>query len=63
MSKEFFYLDAKGRKTDAALHDEILDNPEADFACRLETARRMLADGHAEKVVRKLYDIPPEVKL
>jgi hypothetical protein len=63
MSNEFFYLDANGRKSDAALHEDILDNPEADLACRIETARGMIADGHDEQNVRMMYDIPADVSL
>jgi hypothetical protein len=63
-SSEFYYLDERGRKSDAALHDEILDNPEADLFTRLQTARRAIADGSMSEVfARRLYGISQDIEL
>jgi hypothetical protein len=63
-SREFYYLDESGRKSDAALHEEILDNPEADLSTRLQTARQVIADGLFSEVdARKLYGIPQHIEL
>jgi hypothetical protein len=63
MSDEFFSIGDDGRKSDAALHDEILDNPEADKLNRIATAKRAVASGMDEVTARQLYDIPNEVGL
>jgi hypothetical protein len=63
MSNEFFSLDLNGQKSDAALHGEILDNPEADLANRTDTARRAVVDGMSEDDARLLYGIPATVTL
>ena len=59
MSDEFFYLDDNGKRSDAALHDEILDNPRADLENRIDTALRAVADGTmAPMTAAELYGIP-----
>jgi hypothetical protein len=63
MSNEFFSLDLNGQKSDAALHGEFLDNPDADLANRTDTARRAIRDGMDAKSARELYGIPNEVAL
>ena len=58
-SNEFFTRDAQGRKTDAPLHDEILDNPRADLENRIDTALRAVADGTMAPVTAaEVYGIP-----
>jgi hypothetical protein len=62
MSDEFYTV-VDGVKTDAPLHDDILDNEAADLANRIGTARRAIADGVSENDARSLYGIPAEVML
>lgn len=57
-SRECFYRDATGRISDAAIHDEILDNPEVDRAVSERAIMRAMAEGLSEEVARKLYGIP-----
>jgi hypothetical protein len=45
MSNEFFYLDADGKKCDSGLHEDILDNPEADFFSRLLSFHAVVTEG------------------
>lgn len=55
MSREFYYVDKNGKKQDAALHESILDNPEADLACRRQSFRSALAAGVSRAEARQLY--------
>lgn len=34
---ELFYVDSEGKRRDAELHAEILDNPRADLWCRISS--------------------------
>jgi hypothetical protein len=63
VSDEFFYIDANGKKSDALLHEELLDNPEADLAGRTGTARRAVIGGMVESTARQLYAIPANIPL
>ena len=55
-----FYID--GTDEDAPLHDPILNNPEADAATRLATARRVMEDhGFTAEQVAKLYGVDPSL--
>ena len=61
-SNEFYYLDENRRKSDARLHEEILNSPEgqaADLAQRIEIAKQLRAEGVAEKVIQELYGPVP----
>jgi hypothetical protein len=62
MSDEFFTV-VDGIKTDAPLHDDILDNPEADLSNRIATARRAIADGMGKDDARLLYGISKGTEL
>jgi hypothetical protein len=53
MSDEFYTV-VDGVKTDAPLHDDILDNPSADLANRIDTARRAVVDGMSEDDAQSL---------
>jgi hypothetical protein len=58
LSNEFFYLDADGKKQDAALHEPILDNPEA-VRIGKEISARLLQDiGMSEEGIAKLQATP-----
>ena len=58
MSNEFFYLDDDGKRSDAALHDVLLDNDDADLANRVDTALRAVADGSMTPVTAaELYGV------
>ena len=55
---EVFVRDSSGKKTDAALHDEILDNiaPEAERRQRQETRQRVAEEhGFPPDVLDELY--------
>ena len=57
-SNEFFSFDAKGRKVDAHLHEEILESPEGLEAQAIEDREimaRLRAEGMAESLIQKLY--------
>ncbi|HYW02913.1 MAG TPA: hypothetical protein VFA86_03140 [Gammaproteobacteria bacterium] len=49
------YTIVNGRKTDAPLHEEILDNPEADRLLSEMAVQRAIEDGLSEEVARELY--------
>ena len=44
-----------------ALHDDILGNPEADLANRIDAAIRAVAGGMDEQTARELYGISDTV--
>ena len=53
-----------GEWTDAPMHDEILDNPEADLKQRIRSAKSVMHEMKlSEKRARKLFDIPDDLKL
>ena len=57
-SEECYSLDEAGRKVDANIHEEILDNEAADRECRLETARECVADGTlTREEAEELYQV------
>jgi hypothetical protein len=47
-----------GKGNDAELHDEILDNPEAEKVLAMAAVSRAIARGMDEAVAEKLYGIP-----
>ena len=61
MTKEFFTI-VDGRKTDAPLHDEIMDGVD-DLDIRIVTARKAVRDGMTEITARMLYEIPADMVL
>lgn len=52
---ELFYLDDKGEKQDAALHQQILDNDEAEQALAVMAIERALARGVSPEEAQRLY--------
>ena len=52
-SREFYREGEDGKKEDAFLHDEILDNPEAARSTRLRIRERALAQGMSQEDVDK----------
>ena len=44
-SNEMFYRDKDGKKCDSGLHEDILDNPEADLFSRLLSFHSVIAKG------------------
>ena len=53
---EFFYLDENGKKSDAALHEEMLNiGPEAEARLLNEARQRAREGGMSEEVIRDLY--------
>ncbi|MCZ2074048.1 MAG: hypothetical protein LC130_03500 [Bryobacterales bacterium] len=52
---ELFYVDKDGNKQDAELHEEILNNPEADLAVSLMAYESAVAGGMEESLARELY--------
>ena len=59
-SNEFFDPETG---SDEWLHAELLDNPEADLNCRIQSAKHMMANGRSELSVRKLYMLPSDIDL
>jgi hypothetical protein len=57
-SGEFFYLDDDGNRQDASLHNEILDNPEAEAAVLEDARERMRKEGWSEKDIARLWGDP-----
>ena len=55
-SNELFSL-VDGKKVDAALHDEILNNPDADRALAEQAIERALARGMTRKQAEDLYGV------
>jgi hypothetical protein len=56
-SRELFMLDEKGEPTDAALHEEILDNPVAKRAIAHAAIARAMARGMSRSDAEKLYGV------
>jgi hypothetical protein len=54
----FFYLDEQGVRRDAALHAEMLDNPEADGLVARDAIERQVAAGMALELAVDLYGTP-----
>jgi hypothetical protein len=54
MTNEFFYR-RSGKKRDEALHDPILDNPQADEAISREAIERAMRRGLTREQAQRLY--------
>ena len=54
-SDEAFYLDSDGQKRDAAIHDDMLDNPEAHRAIQQQAMESAIAEGMDPAVAMRLY--------
>lgn len=52
---ELCYLDENGVKQDAALHNAILDNPDAEAVVIAQTRKRLKAQGLSDQVLDVLY--------
>ena len=52
---EFFYLDADGKKQDASLHADMLDNPEADAQQRYRAYENALDHGMSQEDADLLF--------
>jgi hypothetical protein len=50
-----FYLDKDGKKQDAALHEEMLNNPEADKWAREASKQRARERGVSEETIELMY--------
>ena len=50
---ELYYLDENGKKQDADIHNEILDNPAADRKARQVSRELLLAMGLSEETIDK----------
>ena len=53
--KEFYYLDRDGKRRDASLHAEILNNKKARKADRDDAVRRAVAEGLSAEEALLLY--------
>jgi hypothetical protein len=51
---EMFSFDEKGKKVDAHIHDEILDNPEAEDNNARHTLKRLISEGYPEEMIRDI---------
>ena len=55
MGKELFYLDQHGKKQDASLHRELLNNAKAKRSIAKIAIRKAIAEGMSTKVAVKLF--------
>jgi hypothetical protein len=55
MGDELYYIDEHGKIRDAKLHEELLDNPAADFLCRRQSFKHAVAGGTSRALARQLY--------
>lgn len=53
-SNEMFYVDEDGKKQDAELHEEMLDNPEADAYFR-EVSRKWALNNLSAETYQSIY--------
>jgi hypothetical protein len=56
--QELYYVDEKGNKQDADLHDEILNNPEAEALGREHSKALARSYGLTEEEIDILYGEP-----
>ena len=64
ISSHEFVSVVDGKETDAPLHDQILDNPEADLRQRIRTAKTAIRElNWTESLAREMYNIPDDVEL
>ena len=54
-SNEAFYIGPGGKKTDADIHNDILDNPEADRLIQKQAVADAIAEGMEPSLAMKLY--------
>ena len=54
-SNEAFYLSLDGKKADADIHNDILDNPEADRLIQSQAVADAIAEGMEPSLATKLY--------
>ena len=57
---EFFYTDENGQPQDAALHEDMLDNPEADEKQRRRAIVRQMEAGMSREDVELLFGPIPD---
>lgn len=57
-SNEFFYRDANGRKQDAELHEEMLDNPQANALGLMQVRAQLRESGKSPELIDRLYPLP-----
>lgn len=56
-SRELFTQDEEGRITDAPLHDEILDNPQADELIAAQAIERAIQRGMSRSDAEEVYGV------
>ncbi|MGH9427505.1 MAG: hypothetical protein ACRD2L_14535 [Terriglobia bacterium] len=54
-SNEFFYLNEQGERLDAAIHEPILDNPDAEGICKQQSLASLRARGFTEEELGVLF--------
>ncbi len=57
LEPELYFFDADGKKSDAGLHDAMLDNPEADRRFAQEAIDSAIADGVSADDAQRLYGV------
>lgn len=56
---ECFYLDEHGRRRDDWIHEEMLDNPEAERLTQIAAARAAIARGMSREQALSLFGVLP----
>ena len=55
MGDELYYINKKGERKDAELHEEILNNPEAEAISKRISIKRSIERGTSPEVAKMLY--------
>lgn len=55
-----YYTDSNGKKRDSSIHDEILDNPQAAYVARKQSANRARDRGMDPETIKSLYGVLPD---
>lgn len=61
-AEELFYLDKNGKKQDAALHEELLNNPAADASFQFAVYEQAIEEGMDPDLAHQLYMNTAELK-
>ena len=57
LEPELYFIDADGKKSDAGLHDAMLNNPEADRLFAQEAIDSAIARGVSAEDAQRLYGV------
>ncbi len=57
LEPELYFIDADGKKSDAGLHDAMLNNPEADLLFAQEVIALAIARGMSPADAQRFYGV------